>query len=73
MSFAVIRGGVDVRTWVRIRRDTTIEWTAHREEVEFTIGGRHGLELLITEDGLRNLLHVGTSALAALEKAQAGQ
>ncbi|MDQ2584653.1 hypothetical protein [Saccharothrix yanglingensis] len=67
MSYAMIKGGTDVRAWARIRDDTAIEWEAGPDEVGFTIGGRHGLELLVTAAGLRNLVATGSAALAALE------
>jgi hypothetical protein len=43
------------------------------DAIEFTLGGRNGLELQMSEDGLRHCIATFTEALTAFETATASQ
>ena len=62
--------GVEVTAWVKISDGTTIDYYVCDEgEVEFSIGGRNGFDLLTTERGLRNLIDRAQEALRAVQSA----
>ena len=64
--------GVEVTAWVKISDGATIDYhVCGDEEVEFSIGGRHGFDLLTTERGLRSLIDRAQEALRAVQSAVA--
>jgi hypothetical protein len=56
--------GIGVDAWVKIDGDCDITWDVEGEEAEFRFGGRsYGLDMIVTEEGLENLVRKGTEAL----------
>ncbi|ONI77751.1 hypothetical protein ALI144C_30370 [Actinosynnema sp. ALI-1.44] len=59
--------GVQVSAWFKIENRCHIEYNVCANEVEFTLGGRtDGFDFVATEDGLEQLITVGTEALRDL-------
>jgi hypothetical protein len=71
----VSSSSVQVSAWVGVDGDSTITYRIYPDEdvVEFTLGGRDGLEMQTDEAGLRQCVAVFTSALEAFEAAAASQ
>ncbi|MGH3971939.1 MAG: hypothetical protein ACRDS9_01220 [Pseudonocardiaceae bacterium] len=59
--------GVEVTAWVKIGDGVTIDHHVCDEgEVEFSVGGHDGFDLVTTEGGLRNLVDRAQEALRAV-------
>lgn len=67
----VSSSSVQVSAWVGVDGDSTIAYRIYPDDdmVEFTLGGRDGLEMQTSEDGLRQCVAALTSALDAFEAA----
>ena len=62
--------GVEVTALVKIGEGATIDYHVCKEgEVEFSIGGRNGFDLLTTERGLHNLVNRAQEALREVQGA----
>jgi hypothetical protein len=58
---------VELLAWAKIDDQTEIQYLVSSSGVvEFSIGGRNGLTLDTTEQGLENLVRLGVAALRAL-------
>lgn len=59
--------GVIVNAGVNIEDGCAIDYHLCGEEVEFMLGGRHGVALVAAEAGLRRLVATASEALDALQ------
>ncbi len=57
--------GVEIGAWAAIGADSEIRYVVLRDAdtIEFTIGGRHGLDLDMSEGGLRQCITAFSAAL----------
>jgi hypothetical protein len=63
---------VEIGAWAAIGGDSEIRYVVLRDAdtIEFTIGGRHGLDLDMSEAGLRRCTTAFNAALAELDAAE---
>ncbi|MGH3621420.1 MAG: hypothetical protein ACRDQ5_06465 [Sciscionella sp.] len=59
--------GVLVSAGVIVEDDCSIDYHLCGDQVEFELGGQHGFDLLITEEGLHKLITTASEALAELQ------
>lgn len=66
------QSGVEIGAWAAIGADSEISYLVlpSADTIEFTIGGRHGLDLDMSEAGLRRCITAFNEALDELDAAQ---
>lgn len=63
----MFNSGPQVSSWVKLERETNIEYQVFGDEVELSFGGRRGnFQLNATEAGLNELITKGSEALDKL-------
>jgi hypothetical protein len=67
--------GVCVDSWARIEGQCLITYDVAGDEAQFRFGGTRssGINLVVTEEGLANLVHVSTEALRKMRAEAAEQ
>lgn len=61
---------IELTAGVYVDGDCSLDYHVCGDTVEFDWGGRRGLNVLITEDGLRNLIDTASDALTAMRTDQ---
>jgi len=56
-----------VNAWAQISDDCAVSYVISGDDVEFSLGGRDGFQLIVSERGLETLVAACTEALTTLQ------